>query len=1721
MTGAVRRLALAPALLFALPALPGAGSAAHADVLVSNISQEGQGAALFSLDQAQAFTTGMAEGGYTITSVELQVPSYTVTGETAEFTVSINTSNGGVPGNRLGSLRAPASLRVGVNKFTHSGINLDVDTTYFVVLDVSRYGEGALRNTRSDQETGAQDWSIADVSLERDFDSTGSWRTITRSRKIRINGGVTGDALPTFGDSTISDQTYTQHAQIGTLNLPAATGGDGSLSYTLDRTLPAGLTLDSANRRITGTPTAAQAATIYTWTATDSDGDFACLTFNITVSANALPTFGESTIPDQTYTQNTRIGTLNLPAATGGDGSLSYTLDGTLPAGLTLDSANRRITGTPTAVQAATSYTWKATDSDGDFASLTFSITVSAPAGLPVASVAWTNSEVTEGAHLELTVSLSQPAPEGGLVVRVNVDDAPHDVLHPDSHWNRTGLTIPAGATQASFHPQTVDDIDDEPTGTVRAEVQSGTGYSGAGNAAEIDVLDNDPPRLATIVPVSSSVTAGAPAKFTVRLSNPAPAGGGLSMSLDVSEGQGGDFVAPGEEGRKVLSFSGGDTEKEFTVPTRSSGSANGSVQVSLAVGSGSSRGVGYTLGSPSSATVTVTPGTAIPSLPTVSLSATPNPVDEGSSVTVTARLSRPLANDLTVPLIVVSETAEPGDYGPLADIRIAAGSSSGTGTITTADDADTANETFTVSLGTLPSSVTAGSPSSVTVTIRDDDAVPPPPSPSRSPARVSLSATPNPVDEGSSVAVTARLSRPLPSDITVLLTLRADSAEPGDFGPLASIRIDAGSTSGTGTITANQDADYDDETFTVSLGTLPSSVRAGTPSSVTVTIRDDDSPPAPSASLSAMPNPVAEGSSVTVTARLSRALPHGVTVPLTLTLGSAEPGDFGPPLGGIRIDAGSTSGTGTITANQDADYDDETFTVSLGTLPSSMTAGSPSSVTVTISDDDTPPPPPPVRLSAAPNPVDEGSSVTVTAQLSHPLPHSVTLPLILVADSAEPDDYGPLASIRIDAGSTAGTGTITTTDDADSDNETLIVYLGALPPSVVVGSPSSVTVTINDDDPPPPPPLQFGTGSVRDQSWTQNQRVRPLTLPAATGGVGTLRYELTPELPAGVTLASATRRITGTPSVSLARTTYTWKATDTAGDSVSLTFAIRVAADSKPTFGSKTIPDQSYTQHRQIAPLALPSATGGDGTLRYSLEGTLPPGLILNSATRQLTGVPIATQGAATYTWRATDADGDSVALTFSIKVSADPTLEGWLVRMGRTFGGQVVDALSARFEGGAMTYGTLGGANLGAGGRDDGSGYSRPQHVGPGEPDWQTRSTTAGDLLRGTAFHLSGDERDTSKPGFAAWGRFAGSRFGGESDGVTMSGDVTTGFVAADVEWRRALAGVLVSHTRSNGFYGGSGRGDVESSLTGLFPYARLRVSERVSAWGVTGMGVGKITNEPDGQGPTETDVTLRMGAVGVSGRVLDGASGFGVNLKSDAMWVSTESDPAGGPETAQGSLAGGLAATQSDVTRFRLLLEGERAFEFGNGATFTPSAEAGLRMDGGEAETGMGMEVGTGARIAAGRLVIEGEARGLVTHADSGLEEWGASATVRLDPDSTGRGASLSLSPVWGNASGGAEQLWSARDPGALGTAGVFDAESRLDGEFGYGLALADAPGVLTPYAGITTGQGGTRMWRAGARWAMALAATMELEAARRKSASANRAEHGVRLRVAIRW
>ena len=111
-------------------------------------------------------------------------------------------------------------------------------------------------------------------------------------------------------------------------------------------------------------------------TATDEDGVAAPLKFMLSVAADRLPSFSDSTrVAAQRYIIGGNV-RMTLPEATGGDGTLVYILLPTLPKGLRFDSATRTISGMPSKALTETEYTLSAFDADGDFASLTFTLEV-------------------------------------------------------------------------------------------------------------------------------------------------------------------------------------------------------------------------------------------------------------------------------------------------------------------------------------------------------------------------------------------------------------------------------------------------------------------------------------------------------------------------------------------------------------------------------------------------------------------------------------------------------------------------------------------------------------------------------------------------------------------------------------------------------------------------------------------------------------------------------------------------------------------------------------------------------------------------------------------------------------------------------------------------------------------------------------------------------------------------------------------------------------------------------------------------------------------------------------------------------------------------------------------------------------------------------------------------------------------------------------------------
>ena len=195
--------------------------------------------------------------------------------------------------------------------------------------------------------------------------------------------------VPTFGSKTAGPFRFDSGAAVSR-TLPAADGGDGSVTYTIERpgtpntaaTLPCGLAFTGSGRLLAAASTATgklhpadctSRNTRYTLAAADVDGDRATLEF--VLAAGSALTFGDTAGPTLAF-RTGHLVEFELPAAEGGDGRVDYTLGATpaLPNGLGFlrvrrgsnAEQSRTLWGTPGRAHPRTTYTLTATDRDGD-----------------------------------------------------------------------------------------------------------------------------------------------------------------------------------------------------------------------------------------------------------------------------------------------------------------------------------------------------------------------------------------------------------------------------------------------------------------------------------------------------------------------------------------------------------------------------------------------------------------------------------------------------------------------------------------------------------------------------------------------------------------------------------------------------------------------------------------------------------------------------------------------------------------------------------------------------------------------------------------------------------------------------------------------------------------------------------------------------------------------------------------------------------------------------------------------------------------------------------------------------------------------------------------------------------------------------------------------------------------------------------------------------------
>ena len=1284
--------------------------------------------------------------------------------------------------------------------------------------------------------------------------------------------------------------------------------------------------------------------------------------------------------------------------------------------------------------------------------------------------------EVSEGATgaartVRVTAELDGAARSADTGVEISVNEMTALEGEDFAAVSNFTVTIPAGQRSGSteFTLPVLEDTIDEPDETVLVEgvlLQPGLGLEPPGGLI-LTIADNEPEPVVSLVLTPDSIREdGGVSTVTAVLDSPSLEETTITVTATpVAPAVDGDFVLTGT----TLTIPAGDTESTGTVTIEAVDNETEAPNKQVTVSAATENALG--VGGPEDETLTITDN-EFPST-TATLSVSPAQVTEGdtTTITVTATLdgaARPA--DTVITVSVGAGTASADDFQPVNDITltILADEKSGTATfdlVTVQDETDEPDETVKVTGRT--SGLTIAPPGGVTVTIANDDPDP----------RVTLVLTPDSISEnGGSSKVTAELDRP--SSRNTVVTVSATAQPPavaGDFRLIGTgLTIPAGAVESTGSATisgVDNQLTGPNKQVEVS-GAAENGEGVTQPLPETLTITDDDQP-STMVTLTISPDELAEDGGtkrLTVTGMLDGAPEAADTVvTLTVNAGAVEAAEavLTIPIGQRR----ATAALSLTPVDNDIDAADAVVTVNATTT--SPLALAPSSLDVTVTDDD--------ERGVVVSPV----SVTVREGMA--------------------DDLGDLAATYTVVLGTEPTATVTVTPSPQSPpagSELTLQPSSLTFTSANWDEPQTVTVTTPDDtdveeDAEVEIAHTVSGGDYGANNVTASVTATVLGFEETTDGAVSLKApssgEPTVTVPEG-TSAPAGMQVTIPPAqggeiltIEVADAPEETPQGFRSGDTVvSIEFADGATLDGEAT-------------------VCLPSTGGGQRVYHY--DGSLdPPEWV--ELDPPAGGSPPGLACGVT----------DSFSLFALGTAPGGMAVSSWLSRFGRTVAQQVVewveDRLSAPREPGLR--GKVAGRSLGGpvAHADPDSGHAGGVDAPDGARKGRSRGVSGRELLTGTSFTLTGEE--TGSGSLAVWGRAAHTRFDGRESGASVDGEVTTigfGIDRAAGPW---IWGVSLAHSEGRGAHRLDDRSNrLSSSLTGLYPFAGYKASNGVMLWGVAGYGEGDLELTLEGEDPQETRLTLAMAATGARGELLSGGDGFSLSVETDALFVRTSSGE-----------AENLEATDADASRLRLGLEGSWSLETEEGAQLRPSLKAALRHDGGDAETGLGVEVGGGLSWSEPALgfATDLKAHGLLMHEAGGFAEHGVSGSLTWDRDrSSDRGLALTVKQsLGGGASGGASRLMESETPPGFGREDGSGSGGRFDAELGYGVAVLGNRFTGTPWVGFGL-SGGRRDYTLGWRFRPLGPAALDLglEATRMERANDNQPEHAATLKLRARW
>ena len=743
-------------------------------------------------------------------------------------------------------------------------------------------------------------------------------------------------------------------------------------------------------------------------------------------------------------------------------------------------------------------------------------------------------------------------------------------------------------------------------------------------------------------------------------------------------------------------------------------------------------------------------------------------------------------------------------------------------------------------------------------------------------------------------------------------------------------------------------------------------------------------------------------------------------------------------------------------------------------------------SVELTVTDNDVMPTS--ITLSVDVSSFDEGAdgSTTVSAVLGDGSTALLTDTQVTLSVAESEDNAASQTTLTISARGTTGSATlpISLVDDNLAEGDETIILEGSADGFEI----GSVELTITDNDVAP----TSITLSVDVSSFDEGDGETAVEVTAVLGdGSTALLTDTQLSLSLSGTAEEGTDYTASIPTITIGARTTESSGTLTLTPPEELipeydeTIVVEGSAEGFTVESATIVLTDNDDEPTTIQPIAamMLYVGGADGVEEVSdnfrgLDMTYRatssnPGVATVSVAGSEVTVAAVIEGESTIEVVAMNTIGPDASQTFVVTVvteAAEVAIVGdALAALGRSTLSSVSSAIGARFSSRpGSTIATLGGHSL-IGGSQGGpfasqitgleGDYRYPQGLGAlGGISWKQ-------AMRNTSFAVpvgSSDE-EQGLPNWTLWGLGDYQAFEGTPDYGSHDGTLMTVYLGADKRVATSgQAGVSVSYSMGEANYsfsgdGASGDGTLTTVLTSVYPYLRWAPSSGMDIWALGGVGMGTAENERGVTATTEeSDLSMSLGLLGAR-QSLGTMGGLDMSLRGDVGVVNLST--AEGEEVLDDQAVAGQ--------RFRLGVEGARTMVLASCATVTPFGELGGRYDGGDGQTGGGLEVAGGLRYKCPRSRFQIEARGRLLALNSTYQERGGSIIASLAPGSDGLGLSASLAPRWGAADRGTQALW--RD-GALQTGrfGLSPDDWSMDALVGYSMRVEPLHGVLTPFA-----------------------------------------------------